>query len=411
MTATRLAVLSLPLLFTRALSELTPTAPGPGQTFNAGSECTIEWQADESGTWTNVTIDLKSGSNDNQTLVTNVVSGLDGTDSSLTPYTWTCPEVDPYSAIYFYEFTNNGDTSTAQWTTRFTIASPTDDSVTPPNSVQPNGDPIPWGSGHLAGDDAGAGGDDEETAGDDANAESIGVNQVDFQDLSRSKSQPESQDASGHDDSEDRGNDREDPSDSDTGSNDSQSSDSDSSDENSDDENSPSFSHGRTKNDPTTDSPADDSGTNSGDDKSGDDKTAVAGSTSESDSPKSSAPETAKLEAPTETSYPPKAAPQAPSSASASSTSAVHAKAVTVPGPGATTAASTGKSLPTPGLPSSAKAHASAASAASPASSGTCQCPGSEKAGLKLANGSAEREKISGWVMLYPLIVTLLVLY
>lgn len=44
-----------------------------------------------------------SGSNDNMSTVATVASGLDGTDSSLSPYNWTCPEVDPYSAIYFYQ--------------------------------------------------------------------------------------------------------------------------------------------------------------------------------------------------------------------------------------------------------------------------------------------------------------------
>lgn len=47
--------------------------------------------------------DLMSGSNDNMSLVTNVASGLDGADTSLSPYNWTCPEVDPYSTIYFYQ--------------------------------------------------------------------------------------------------------------------------------------------------------------------------------------------------------------------------------------------------------------------------------------------------------------------
>jgi hypothetical protein len=44
-----------------------------------------------------------SGSNNNMSFVTNVASGLDGTDATLTPFNWTCPEVDPYSAIYFYQ--------------------------------------------------------------------------------------------------------------------------------------------------------------------------------------------------------------------------------------------------------------------------------------------------------------------
>ena len=101
-------------------ADLTPTAPGPGQTFTAGKNCTIMWNVDESGSWKNTTIgkissqflrlhsekkfvDLMSGSNTNMSLVRNVVSGLDGTDPSLTPYNWICPEVDPYSAIYFYQ--------------------------------------------------------------------------------------------------------------------------------------------------------------------------------------------------------------------------------------------------------------------------------------------------------------------
>lgn len=47
--------------------------------------------------------DLMSGSNGNMSAVTTVASGLDGTNSTLSPYNWTCPEVDPYSAIYFYQ--------------------------------------------------------------------------------------------------------------------------------------------------------------------------------------------------------------------------------------------------------------------------------------------------------------------
>ena len=37
-------------------AELTPTAPGPGDTFAAGSPCTIQWDVDTSGKWTNVSI-------------------------------------------------------------------------------------------------------------------------------------------------------------------------------------------------------------------------------------------------------------------------------------------------------------------------------------------------------------------
>ncbi|KZT74375.1 hypothetical protein DAEQUDRAFT_190275 [Daedalea quercina L-15889] len=133
-----------------ALADVTPTAPGPNETFIAGFNCTVDWDADMSGTWKNMTIDLMSGSNDNMSTVTNVASGLDGTDASFSPLNWTCPEVDPYSAIYFYQFTNGGNESDAQWTTRFTIASSSNTSVPPEQSQQPNGDPIPWGVGVLA---------------------------------------------------------------------------------------------------------------------------------------------------------------------------------------------------------------------------------------------------------------------
>jgi hypothetical protein len=43
-----------------------------------------------------------SGSNTNMTLVTTVTKSLNGSNPALTPYTWTCPTVDPYSVIYFY---------------------------------------------------------------------------------------------------------------------------------------------------------------------------------------------------------------------------------------------------------------------------------------------------------------------
>ena len=78
-----------------------------------------------------------SGSNTNMSRVTNVISSLDGTDVTLTPFNWTCPEVDPYSTVYFYQvrrishfvhtmadalkFTNGGQVGQVSWTTRFTV--------------------------------------------------------------------------------------------------------------------------------------------------------------------------------------------------------------------------------------------------------------------------------------------------
>ncbi len=53
---TRFAALALPLLANKVIATLTPTAPGPGETYSAGSNCTIQWDVDQSGIWTNVTI-------------------------------------------------------------------------------------------------------------------------------------------------------------------------------------------------------------------------------------------------------------------------------------------------------------------------------------------------------------------
>lgn len=144
------STLSLLALVSSTSSALTPVAPGPGDIFHAGSNCTIVWNADSTGTWKNLSIDLMTGSNNAMVLVTNVVAGLDGTSTELSPYNWTCPDVEPHSAIYFYEFNNGGNTSEAQWTTRFTIASSSGDTTPPDNSTQPNGNAIPWGIGRLA---------------------------------------------------------------------------------------------------------------------------------------------------------------------------------------------------------------------------------------------------------------------
>ncbi|KIK68092.1 hypothetical protein GYMLUDRAFT_155635 [Collybiopsis luxurians FD-317 M1] len=135
-------------VFTVALGDsgITPTAPGPGDKFKAGSLCTIQWQP---GNWSEFSITLMSGSNLQMQPVKLVASDLNGSDASVSSYNWTCPEVDPYSAIYFYQFTEGNDTANSKWTTRFTITSPSGDSTPPPNATQSNGDAIPWGFGSL----------------------------------------------------------------------------------------------------------------------------------------------------------------------------------------------------------------------------------------------------------------------
>ncbi|KZT62188.1 hypothetical protein CALCODRAFT_420836, partial [Calocera cornea HHB12733] len=139
-------VLSALLLLARAA--LTPTGPGPTDTFRAGSSCSISWTPDPTGEWTNVTIQLMSGQNMAMLPVLTVLTALDGTSAAPTSYSYLCPEVEPYSAIYFYEFSQPGADSPV-WTSRFTIAAPDGTTVPPEYPTQPSGDAIPWGTGQL----------------------------------------------------------------------------------------------------------------------------------------------------------------------------------------------------------------------------------------------------------------------
>lgn len=134
-----------------------PTGPGPNDKYAIGSPCLITFNADTSGseTWKNLTIDLMTGANTNMVFLTNVATNIDGTDQSSSPITWTCPEVDPASQIYFYQFTH-GNEEDPTWTTRFLITDADGNSVDPENDRQPGAkasDPnIPWGTGKIVGD-------------------------------------------------------------------------------------------------------------------------------------------------------------------------------------------------------------------------------------------------------------------
>jgi hypothetical protein len=44
------------VLVSLAAADIIPIAPGPGDVFNAGAECTIKWTPDTSASWTNMTI-------------------------------------------------------------------------------------------------------------------------------------------------------------------------------------------------------------------------------------------------------------------------------------------------------------------------------------------------------------------
>ncbi|KAJ7582100.1 hypothetical protein C8J56DRAFT_832305 [Mycena floridula] len=133
-------------------ADVFPNYPS-GQVLNSGSECKIGWGGDTNATskatgdWKDMTIEFMTGDNFQMVHLTTVATGQDGTaDGS---YTWTCPEVVPNSAIYFYQF-RSPHTDVYQWTTRFTVASDSGATTPPEHATQTDGQAVPWGTGALA---------------------------------------------------------------------------------------------------------------------------------------------------------------------------------------------------------------------------------------------------------------------
>ncbi|KAI0766169.1 hypothetical protein BD413DRAFT_462058, partial [Trametes elegans] len=130
-------------------SGVTPLSPGPSDIFKTGENCTFTWTPDPSGVWKQTDVELMTGPNLAMVFLTSAsVASFDGTDASLTSFSFPCPEVDPNSAIYFYQFTSPAAPDKF-WTTRFTIADAQGNSTPPPNATQPDGQQIPWGTGKL----------------------------------------------------------------------------------------------------------------------------------------------------------------------------------------------------------------------------------------------------------------------
>ncbi|KAG7100244.1 hypothetical protein E1B28_002018 [Marasmius oreades] len=131
-----------PLVRTQA----TPTEPGPGTVFRQGQTCRTVWTGDKDGKWGNMAVELMTGSDLQMVHLTTVGEGLDGNKDGKLEF--DCPEVNPYSAIYFLQF-SAPEGSGFQWATRFTIADKDGNSVPPPEDTQPNGKKIGWGNGKL----------------------------------------------------------------------------------------------------------------------------------------------------------------------------------------------------------------------------------------------------------------------
>ncbi|KIM90265.1 hypothetical protein PILCRDRAFT_811987 [Piloderma croceum F 1598] len=144
--------LALAVLFASSVlvaADPDPTTPGTDAVYKAGTPCPIAWTVDSTGVWKTMTIQLMTGDNLNMVPLTTVSSTVDATNPSAATFSWTCPEVIPNAAIYFYQFTTPASNNTL-WTTRFGISSDSGAITAPPNNTQPNGEKIPWGKGALA---------------------------------------------------------------------------------------------------------------------------------------------------------------------------------------------------------------------------------------------------------------------
>lgn len=132
-----------------AYADVTPDVPGPGVVYKVGGNCHTEWIGDTASptAWENMAIELMTGDNFNMIHLTTVATGLDGTKDG--KFDHPCPNVNPNSAVYFYQYSAPGAT-TKQWTTRFAIASASGQTTPPTQATQPGTNaPIPWGTGQL----------------------------------------------------------------------------------------------------------------------------------------------------------------------------------------------------------------------------------------------------------------------
>ncbi|KAI9302890.1 hypothetical protein BJ944DRAFT_269236 [Cunninghamella echinulata] len=149
----KLIIAATALLASSAIvdANMAPSYPSPGTVWKAGQQYEILWGDDGQSPnmatgWKNFKIDFMTGDNIQQVFITNVASNLDATKA--TKFAWTAPEVAPYSAVYFFKFTNTAGDSA--WTTRFGITGADGQLVAPEHATQPGGEKIPWGVGALA---------------------------------------------------------------------------------------------------------------------------------------------------------------------------------------------------------------------------------------------------------------------
>lgn len=108
----------------------------------------MQWTPDPTGVWKVMNVELMTGSNE-QMVHLRTVATIDGTSTTNSTYSYPCLAVDPYSEIYFYQFTSPASTAIL-WTTRFTLADATGKSVPPTmQETTSTGQIVQYGIGKL----------------------------------------------------------------------------------------------------------------------------------------------------------------------------------------------------------------------------------------------------------------------
>ena len=87
-----LSFVAFATLFFTVFAEPTPTVPAPGAVYTQGAPCTVQWNADTSGssTWKSMTIQLMTGDNDNMIPLTSSFSFSTSAVSKFSFSCWDC---------------------------------------------------------------------------------------------------------------------------------------------------------------------------------------------------------------------------------------------------------------------------------------------------------------------------------
>lgn len=80
---------------------LSVSEPSGNSVANVGTTLVTQWGADQTGTWTNLKVELMSGSNYAMIALQTVCENIDATTQ--TQCSFQVPNVSPYSKIYFLQ--------------------------------------------------------------------------------------------------------------------------------------------------------------------------------------------------------------------------------------------------------------------------------------------------------------------